>query len=65
MVQHAGNLQDDFLMNSQQDTNVLHVGELDCIRHRWAIIGELYFAGTTVEQPMITHAEGATIQLST
>ena len=54
-----------FLMDSQQDTmhyaNVLHVGELDCIRHRWAILGEPYFTGIIVEQLMIDHAEGPTI----
>ena len=44
--------------------NVLHVGELDCIRNRWAIIGEVYFTAITVEQPMITRAEGTTIELN-
>ena len=44
--------------------NVLHVGELDCIRNRWAIISELYFGGIAVEQPIISHAKGSTIELN-
>ena len=43
--------------------SVVHVGELDCIRNRWAIISELYFTGIAVEQPIIRHAEGSTIEL--
>ena len=44
--------------------SVLHVRELDCIRNRWAIISELYFTGIAVEQPIIRHAEGSTIELN-
>ena len=44
--------------------NVLHVGELDCIRNRWAIISELYFSGIAVEQPIIRHAKVSTIELN-
>ena len=42
----------------------MYMGELDCIRNRWAIISELYFTGIAVEQPIIRHAEGSTIELN-